>query len=168
MSYGEKDFSLLSHLVIMQNPFCEKNKDAIIVLLNGVSGPGTFGLAEVLTGGRSTDKAIQSERLLGKVNREWAKKEKDVSNERFGVEGIVAVTILPMKREAKAAHEDATTPESETAKEVRKSEDATDPKQTVRDKFYDLREVVKWDFYEKPTLMDVNPRAFSMPMLQQD
>ncbi|MBN1812015.1 MAG: hypothetical protein JXA14_09285 [Anaerolineae bacterium] len=147
--YDEEGFFLLSHLVVMQNPFRMENQDAIIVLLNGVSGPGTFGLAEVLTGGKTVKKSVASETLLEEINLKWANCEANKENRRFGVEGIIKVEIKPKERELQGSKPD-------------EDQQGADLDQTVHDKFYDLREVVEWDFYKKPELMERNPRDFEM------
>lgn len=158
VSPTDKGFSLLSHLLVMQNPFWKKNRDAIIVLLDGVSGPGTFGLAEVLTGGRSSEKAIVSERLLGEFNSKWAPREAD-NDCRFGIEGIMEVKIQPQKRWPEDRSE---VEEMEDVGKIEGAKNLKDSKRAVRDKFHDLREVVEWDFYRNQELMEDNPRDFQM------
>jgi hypothetical protein len=107
VSHDESPFTLLSHLVVMNNPFDSKNKDTIIVLLNGVSGPGTFGLAEILTGGNTTEKSAASESILKNFNSLWAaesaaksadkraNKSEDKNEKSFGIESIIGVKIMP-------------------------------------------------------------------------
>lgn len=106
---GVKGFLLLSHLLIMQNPFLSDERRAaggpppLIVVLNGVSGPGTYALAEVLTGGgempeskengnakEGVDKACASERLLREINRLL---DEMVTSGKSVVQGIVWVAI---------------------------------------------------------------------------
>lgn len=86
-------FSVLAHLLIMKNPFSKVKDDTIIVLLNGVSGPGTFGLAEVLTGGTNEKKASKSEQILKRINEKWA--SESVKPEFKGIEAIIKVRIEP-------------------------------------------------------------------------
>lgn len=47
------DFNVPAHLLIVQNPFGGKGK--YIIVLNGISGPATFALTHVLTGGKSEE-----------------------------------------------------------------------------------------------------------------
>lgn len=50
-------FELLGHLVVAKYP---KNSDNLIVLLNGLSGPATFALSQILTGsGKTTETMLQ-------------------------------------------------------------------------------------------------------------
>ena len=70
----------------MENPFSDKGHEDIIVVLNGVSGPGTFGLAEVLTGGSGAVGEFEAEALLKQINDQWKKREPD---RHTGVEAIV-------------------------------------------------------------------------------
>jgi hypothetical protein len=155
VTYNEKGFSLLSHLVIMHNPFFNKNKDAIIVLLNGVSGPGTFGLAEVLTGGKTTEKTIVSEKILEQFNLKW-----NEGKGRFGIESIIQVKI----RAQETRSSNISNVNDGTFKISSKNNKTGKLKQTVQDKFYDLREVVEWDFYRNPALIseNENPREFKI------
>lgn len=91
---GPPKFNLLSHLLIMRNPFRSVNTgpSPMIVILNGVSGPGTYALAELLTGSNeSPEKAEQSEKMLKSLNDLL---DNDVdNNKKRGVQGIVQVTI---------------------------------------------------------------------------
>jgi hypothetical protein len=83
-------FFLLGHLVIARYP---RNREGnLVVLLNGVSGPATFALAQILTGGgvrASKEMNAQSEKLLEKINALLD------SPDCLGVEVIVRVTIKP-------------------------------------------------------------------------
>jgi hypothetical protein len=48
-------FSVHAHLVVARNPFDAKSSEPHhVIILNGVSGPATFALTHVLTGGTST------------------------------------------------------------------------------------------------------------------
>lgn len=85
-------FYVLAHLVVMRNPFSKRVQDTIIVILNGVSGPGTYGLAEVLTGGTTESKSSEAERLLKEINDKWTEAEKGGYR---GVEVIIKVKIEP-------------------------------------------------------------------------
>jgi hypothetical protein len=50
---GRNDFLVFGHLVILPNPFRKEDQqhERFIIVLNGVSGPATFALTHVLTGG---------------------------------------------------------------------------------------------------------------------
>jgi hypothetical protein len=49
-----KEFEVHAHLVIAPNPFgADRGEPKYLVILNGVSGPATFALTQVLTGGMS-------------------------------------------------------------------------------------------------------------------
>ena len=102
-----EQFYVLAHLVVMKNPFSKKIKDTIIVLLNGVSGPGTFGLAEILTGGANEHKALSSEILLKEINQLWAS---EVVKDNFkGIEAIIKVKIKPDIEEMDSVFSDVRT-----------------------------------------------------------
>jgi len=151
-------FRLLSHLVLMRNPFSERNLDTFIVLLNGVSGPGSFAIAEVLTGGRSTDKAIASEKLLKEFNRVWREAESQGKRLKklYGVEAIIEVNIEP---KIQSTSEGVASTIGENGKDV-----AEESRRTVGGKFYDQRQVVSLDFPEEELAMG-NPREiiFDLP-----
>jgi hypothetical protein len=52
---GDETFDLLGHIVVARNPADRTDQAAasnFVVVLNGVSGPATFALAQILTGGR--------------------------------------------------------------------------------------------------------------------
>jgi hypothetical protein len=150
---ADKDFFLLSHLVVMKNPFSKKKRDTLLVLLNGVSGPATFALAEVLTGGKSPNKAVDCEKLLADFNRVWGKAELEAKRkgQLFGVEGIIEVKIQPKKQREPNNKQDS--------KQGTKGEKHTT---TVDEKFYDKREVLEWHLLNDPQdqLATGNPRAF--------
>ncbi len=74
---GEKSFKIYAQLVIARNPFAKADGPArYVVILNGVSGPATFALTHVLTGGGNEefesykqsrfDSAAASESILNK------------------------------------------------------------------------------------------------------
>lgn len=85
-----KEFSLLGHLVIARNPADEQNGN-LVVLLNGVSGPATFALAQILTGGvfGRPEMRSQSEQMLQQINQELDKPG------ALGVQAIIEVRIAP-------------------------------------------------------------------------
>jgi len=158
----EDEFRLLSHFALMRNPFSSANKDTLIVLLNGVSGPGTFALAEVLTGGRSTKTAVSSEKLLAEINRVWMEAEAEGKrlDKSCGVEGIIEVRIQPRKPSTDESPADDGTPDSES------DHDAPSRRQSVDDKFFDKREVVEWESLKQEganRLASGNPRQFFFP-----
>ncbi len=85
-------FAVLGHLVVARYPIEGDRGSNLVVLLNGVSGPATFGLAQLLTGGglRGTgDMNSQSELMLQKINEKL-----DMAGS-IGVEAIVKVQITP-------------------------------------------------------------------------
>jgi len=124
--------TLLGHIAVLPNPFVEKGTTGTIVVLNGVSGPATFGLAEMITGG--TEKAIAAEEMLKELNRIWAQPDA----RRTGVEGLVSITM----ENTKAAEGDT--------------------QRHIRAMFYDQRDVSGWDWYQPPPdkegLSGGNPR----------
>ena len=94
-------FHLLGHLVVARHP---ANGDGLVVLLNGVSGPATFALAQVLTGGGlsgSRELNARSERLLEIVNGCL-----DEPGSK-GVEVIVRVKISPAEKWADQTYLDS-------------------------------------------------------------
>jgi hypothetical protein len=133
------EFNLLAHLVIAKNPFSDKRTDTMIVLLNGVSGPGTFGLAEILTGSSDLKKATVSERLLADINKLWNKVE---GEGKQGVEAIFRITI------------------SSEGKNVAKLQEYGDISEDLRRKYFDRRLVAKWDYWkdESKKIAIENPR----------
>jgi hypothetical protein len=46
-------FKVHAHLAVVPNPFCDPEERKYIVILNGVSGPATFAMTHILTGGVS-------------------------------------------------------------------------------------------------------------------
>ncbi len=50
------EFDVYAHLLVARNPFCDGGQDPrYIVILNGISGPATFALTHILTGGVSRE-----------------------------------------------------------------------------------------------------------------
>lgn len=45
------EYDVFGHMVILPNTFGDRSSDRYIIVLNGVSGPATFALTHVLTGG---------------------------------------------------------------------------------------------------------------------
>ncbi len=90
-----KKFSVLAHLVVMRNLFSDAPDDSVIVVLNGVSGPATFGLAEILTGGADERRAAEAEKLLKLINDEWERSRNSGNNDFRGVEMLIRVWIEP-------------------------------------------------------------------------
>jgi hypothetical protein len=164
---AKTEFHVLAHLLVMRNPFPAQKgqEEGMIVVLNGVSGPGTYAIAQMLTGSATGEKARDAERLLREINRLW---DNDVEpNRRLrGVEAIVDVTIFPPPEPGKpsSTHEsqpgNATQAEENSSKEG-KSPDAEDSpalpngtmdevRMIVQDKFYDKRIVKDWDLVQVP------------------
>jgi nucleoside 2-deoxyribosyltransferase len=89
---SDEGFDLLGHLVVAYYPNDENDeKRNLVVLLNGISGPATFVLSQILTGFCGTSKDIDrsiSENMLKELN--------DLLDERDcnGVEAIVKVRIF--------------------------------------------------------------------------
>ncbi len=53
---NRKAFRIYAQLIVARNPFTAENEPPrYVVILNGVSGPATFALTQVLTGGASED-----------------------------------------------------------------------------------------------------------------
>jgi nucleoside 2-deoxyribosyltransferase len=86
---SENGFDLLGHLLISKYPPNKESKN-YVVILNGVSGPATSALAEILTGGglhADESKRLKSEEMLKKINHTLA------GDNVVGVEAIVKVHI---------------------------------------------------------------------------
>lgn len=91
-------FKLLGHLLVARwpvspdrSPGGTSEPDSLIVLLNGVSGPATSALAEILTGGGPNAKAenmAKAEEMLAELNEELNKPGWDL------VEAIVEVDVV--------------------------------------------------------------------------
>jgi hypothetical protein len=141
---ADEDFSVLAHLAIMYNPFSDNDyKDTIIVILNGVSGPGTFGLGEILTGGTNPSKAISSEKILQAINACWEnfdKNRKDFS----GVEAIIEVKIIT----------------SDEFNDGKKGMESYSNEKLVHRTFYDRRAVSHWNLWDAGDIHGRNPRLF--------
>ncbi|PYP82125.1 MAG: hypothetical protein DMF61_27230 [Blastocatellia bacterium AA13] len=98
---AEREFQILAHLVVARNPFSEEN---VVVILNGVSGPATYGLAQLLTGAGGA-KASASEKLLKEINEKWANRV-EVDRKFKGVEAIVSVSVSPTQPQKSAVNQD--------------------------------------------------------------
>ncbi len=88
----KRDFSLLGHLVVARYP--QSDDGNMVVLLNGVSGPATYALAQILTGGGqkgSNELNAPSEHLLQEINKLLD------SEDCPGIEAIIKVQIKPTK-----------------------------------------------------------------------
>ena len=142
--------SILAHLAIVRNPFTPK--DNIIVILNGVSGPATFGLAEALTGGADGSKAQASEILLKTINKVWSSAMNGSERRHNGVEAILQVNIEPPHGEH------AESGANDTSAHGKSRALAT----SIKNKFYDMREVARWSFYvpDGSPIRTGNPRPF--------
>lgn len=133
----EAPFWLLGHLVVARNPFSTQN---IVVILNGVSGPATFGLAQMLTGGRGMQQEeereqngrsrAQDEDDRNTLSEQWLEMinlalDRELGNsDSGGIEAIVGVKVVSA---AAGAERDYT-------------------RRTSLDK----REVTKWEFVHPP------------------
>jgi hypothetical protein len=96
-------FFLLGHLLISRYPPKQKG-GSLVVLLNGVSGPATFALAQILTGGGlhgSPEMNANSESMLQEINQ--------VLDETgcIGVEAIVKVELAPAEDSATKTYLDS-------------------------------------------------------------
>jgi hypothetical protein len=115
------NFNLYAHLVIAFNPFDDKADygSHYVVILNGVSGPSTFALTQLLTGGIGKEFVDYSEPIKDKANEdtltffnpnnesesilkqitEQLDKYVNKDSDFIGVQMIVKVTVgLPHKR----------------------------------------------------------------------
>jgi hypothetical protein len=152
---SEKKFSILAHLVVVKNPFTPD--DNVIVLLNGVSGPATFGLAELLTGGAGGTKSEASERLLKTINRVWSEELGREHSRKFnGVEAILRVEVAPPPARALSPNDDPQVSDEKGRSLVF----------DIERQFFDKRSVVGWDFFspeeakEELKMKIGNPRPF--------
>jgi len=98
-------FTVHAHLVIAKNPFDPPESEHHIIILNGVSGPATFALTHVLTGGESTQFVAykmdfnadgESEVFLQQVNRDLDMMRQDQVR---GVQYFVEVKVGPPEEE---------------------------------------------------------------------
>jgi len=131
---AKQKFEILAHLVIVRNPFSEGN---VIVILNGVSGPATYGLAQILTGAGGL-RVSESEKLLKDINERWSKRVEGERDKYKGIEAIVSVWV---------------TPHSE-----KQQEQETALKQNMDNVLFDRRAVGSWDFYKNDKNYIDNPR----------
>jgi hypothetical protein len=136
---AQEQFHILAHLVVARNPFSEEN---VVVVLNGVSGPATYGLAQLLTGAGG-GKAAASEKLLKEINERWATR---VQAERryMGVEAIVSVSVSPPQLQLAAG---------------------AGLKSKIDNVLFDKRTVGEWEFLpekdDKTPISVGNPREFA-------
>jgi len=84
------EFKLVGHLLVAKYPTDDNGK--FVIILNGVSGPATFALAQILTGGgigsSNIDFNSASERMLYEIN--WRLDERP---DAIGVQGLVEITV---------------------------------------------------------------------------
>ncbi len=101
-------FTVHAHLVIAKNPFDAPETGHHVIILNGVSGPATFALTHILTGGTSTqfvayddnfDSDAKSEAFLQQVNQDLDRIKEDQIR---GVQYFVEVVVGPPKEEKSA------------------------------------------------------------------
>jgi hypothetical protein len=139
---ASESFHVLSHFVVTYNPFrSDDQEEYFIVILNGVSGPGTFAVAEALTGGKSRNTAVVSEKVLKNVNEIWK-----MRGENFrGLEGFLDVTVTPRADDKKYKKEHKTPGSHEISERVKHN-------------FHDQREVESWEMLKDANLPR-NPRA---------
>jgi hypothetical protein len=152
-----EDFTVLAHLLIMRNPFPRdrygtselKNQQmsnaTYIVVLNGISGPGTLALAEIFTGAPDEPKKWKrSELILGKVNCLL----EEINSIHYGIEALIEVPV--------------TKPEQEEGMGAEKNPaNTTERHQLVHKKSYDVRVVGAWGLWnplEMEHITDGNPR----------
>jgi hypothetical protein len=99
-------FRVHAHLVIAKNPYDQENSERHhIIILNGVSGPATFALTHVLTGGTSSqfvaysenfDPNSKSESFLEQINKDID----DLTKSNIsGIQYFVEVEVGPPKDE---------------------------------------------------------------------
>lgn len=146
---GGPPFNVLAHLAIVRNWFSGSSDD-LIVVLNGVSGPGTSGLAEVLTGADTTQKNEDSERILKDLNGFW---EQHCHEPSFGgIEAFIAVCIDPGGAKASSQSEGFADPTMPAHTEPRAAGE-------VKALFEDNRHVVSWKLCEASEIKIGNPRV---------
>ncbi len=131
-------FRVLAHFLITYNPFSEDPKKHIIVVLNGVSGPATFAVAEALTGGKTDVTAAQAEQVLRKVNQIWDDRDRTFR----GVEGFLRVTVTCRQQRNEGAISQAPAQSAITA--LSPAEHTTRTVHVER-KFHDQRQVEEWE-----------------------
>jgi hypothetical protein len=72
----DQDFVLYAHLVVALNPFvthdAKDEAERWVVLLNGISGPSTFALTQLLTGGMGGEFVDYSGQRIGHTGEEHA------------------------------------------------------------------------------------------------
>jgi hypothetical protein len=92
-----KPFNVYAHLVVANNPFIPKEDRAskkykYIILLNGVSGPATYALSQILTGAKSTEFADYEDGFVPEATSEKILKN-IVENIKPKEEGIVECIV---------------------------------------------------------------------------
>ena len=115
-----KPFQIYAQLIVARNPFTPKSEPPrYVVILNGVSGPATFALTQVLTGGGNEDAESQrgntfdaagaSESILNKFLPELRKPDfhciyslvkVDVGEESRHADAAADTTVEPSRRYA--------------------------------------------------------------------
>lgn len=97
---GRESFEVFAHLAIVPNPW-DPDRRHHIIILNGVSGPATFALTHVLTGGVN-EEFVSYESEKGRFNPEAASEsvlkeilEATRRHDFRGLECIVKVTVGP-------------------------------------------------------------------------
>ncbi|MEI7732896.1 MAG: hypothetical protein WCO56_25215 [Verrucomicrobiota bacterium] len=98
---GRQDFDVYGHILIARNPFTPPDAERrYVIVLNGVSGPATFAMTHVLTGGVNDDFTLYSERkfdaksmteeILNKVLSQWNNVEEEGKK---GLQCIIRVSV---------------------------------------------------------------------------
>jgi len=106
----KNQFSVHAHLVVARNPFDEGAPEPHhVIILNGVSGPATFALTHVLTGGTSTqfvaydpDKFLpesESEGFIQQLNQDL----KMLKDQFLGLQYFFTVEVGPAKDASQSA-----------------------------------------------------------------
>jgi len=127
---SKNGFDLLGHLLIAKYPPNSGSKNWVVIL-NGVSGPATSALAEILTGGglhASEPKRLKSEEMLKEINFALE------STTGIGVEAIIKVHIG--------------TPQPTIG-----------TPQPARMTFADTREIESWDFLKGYGPKEIKPKT---------
>ena len=159
-SYLDKKekFYILAHLLIMKNPLTAESTiadDTYIVVLNGLSGPATYALAELITGetGDNTDmdedsawverqrKSELSEQIMKLINKKLKKIEEE---NRRGVEAILSVEIKPPKKPKKKSRRN-----NDTEMDEKENENEERTTENIREKSYDIRRVSSWELWPR-------------------
>lgn len=95
-----KEFTVHAHLAIIPNPYRDQNETKFIIILNGVSGPATFALTHVLSGGVSNefvsyeegfDPSSKSESILQQILEDMSNSK--AKRQQMAFQYIVSVKV---------------------------------------------------------------------------